>query len=327
MYQNWTKGVTVRLAVFDSSYGDTAVEALAAAPWGVEVVDARVDTSPADGILVQYATVTAADLDEHPEWRVIGRYGVGVDTIDLTAASERGIPVVNVPDYCEEEVATHAAALVLAATRRVTEADTLVRAGRWSEWNTLRPIRAMSGMTLSLIGVGRIGREVIRLLSPFFGRIVAHDPWAAEVVGAELVSLDEALASADVLSLHVPLTAQTRHLVDGTALTKMKPAAYLVNVSRGGLVDSAALATALHEGRLAGAALDVLENEPPIDDPILLAPHVTLTNHLAWYSEGSEVRLRSLLAERCASILAGGEAPTIVNRAALEAGRGAPTPS
>ncbi len=316
----------MRLAVLDSSYGDIAVEAAAAAALGVEVVDARVDASPVDGVLVQYATVGAAELDAHPEWRVIGRYGVGVDTIDLAAASERGIPVVNVPDYCEEEVATHAAALVLAATRRVGEADALVRAGRWAEWNTLRPVRALSGMTLSLLGVGRIGRETIRLLSPFFGRIIAHDPWAADVPGAELVSLEEALAEADVLSLHAPLTADTHHIIDAAAIARLKPTAYLVNVSRGGLVDSAALAAALHEGRLAGAALDVLEQEPPAGDPILDAPHVTLTNHLAWYSEESEERLRSLLAERCASVVTTGDAPTIVNRADLAARRGAPTP-
>lgn len=316
----------MRLAVLDSSYGDIAVETAAAAAHGVELVDARADASPVDGVLVQYATITGADLDAHPEWRVIGRYGVGVDTIDLAAASERGIPVVNVPDYCEEEVATHAAALVLAATRRITEADALVRAGQWAEWPTLRPIRALSGMTLALLGVGRIGRETIRLLQPFFGRIIAHDPWATEVPGAELVSFEEALGEADVLSLHLPLTADTHHLVGAAAIASMKPSAYLVNVSRGGLVDSAALAAALHEGRLAGAALDVLEHEPPAGDPILDAPHVTLTNHLAWYSEESEARLRSLLAERCASVLATGDAPTIVNRAALAEASGAATP-
>lgn len=313
------EGVAVKLAVLDSSYGDIVVETDAAAAHGVEVVDARADASPVDGVLVQYAAITAAELDAHPEWRVIGRYGVGVDTIDLAAASERGIPVVNVPDYCEEEVATHAAALALAATRRITEADALVRAGRWADWPTLRPIRALSGMTLALIGVGRIGRETIRLLQPFFGRIVAHDPWATEVPGAELVSLDEALAAADVLSLHLPLTADTHHLIGADAIARLKPNAYLVNVSRGGLVDSAALAAALHEGRLAGAALDVLEQEPPAGDPVLEAPHVTLTNHLAWYSEESEAKLRSLLAERCAAVLATGDAPTIVNRAALAA--------
>ncbi|MDO7882661.1 C-terminal binding protein [Salinibacterium soli] len=307
----------MRLAVLDSSYGDTAVESAAAAPLGVEVVDARADAAPVDGVLVQYATITAADLDAHPEWRVVGRYGVGVDTIDLAAAAERGIPVVNVPDYCEEEVATHAAALVLAATRRVLEADALVRVGRWADWPTLRPIRSLSGMTLALLGVGRIGRETIRLLQPFFGRIVAHDPWATDVPGAELVGFEEALAAADVLSLHVPLTAETHHLLGADAIARLKPTAYVVNVSRGGLIDSAALAAALSAGRLAGAALDVLEHEPPTDDPILAAPHVTLTNHLAWYSEESERRLRHLLAERCASVLTTGDAPTIANRAAL----------
>ena len=307
----------MRLSVLDSSYGDIDTEVAAASAAGVEVVDARIDASEADGVLVQYATIDAKALDANPTWRVIGRYGVGVDTIDLDAASERGIPVVNVPDYCEEEVSTHAAALILSATRRIGEADALVRAGRWADWNELRPIWALSSATLSLIGIGRIGRETIRLMTPFFGRIVAYDPFAAPADGVELVSLDEALEAGDVVSLHCPLTAETHHLINAAALKRMKPTAYLVNVSRGGLVDSEALAEALHANRLAGAALDVLETEPPTDDPILSAPHVTLTNHLAWYSEQSEKRLRRLLAERCADVLMGQDAPSVVNRQAL----------
>lgn len=306
------------LAVLDTSYGDIALEREAAAALGVDVVDARVDATPADGVLVQYASIGAAELDANPSWRVIGRYGVGVDTIDLDAAAERGIPVVNVPDYCDEEVATHAAALILGATRRVREADVLVRDGAWSQWSVLRPIRALSESTLALIGTGRIGSRTMALMALFFGRVVAFDPFAAPVEGVEFVSFEDALALGDVVSLHCPLTPETRHLIDGRSLALMKPSAYLVNVSRGGLVDSAALADALAGDRLAGAALDVLETEPPQGDPILDAPRVTLTNHLAWYSEQSEQRLRRLLAQRCASVLAGQGAPTIANRAALE---------
>lgn len=310
--------MSLRLAVLDSSYGDVAIERAAAAGAGVDVVDARTDSAPVDGLLVQYATIGAADFDAHPEWRVIGRYGVGVDTIDLAAASARGIPVVNVPDYCEEEVATHAAALILSTVRRIAAADALVRAGRWQDWPTLRPIQAMSASTLSLIGTGRIGRETIRLVAPFFGRVVAYDPYAGPIDGVELVSLDDALALGDVVSLHCPLTEQTRHIVDARAIDLMKPSAYLVNVSRGGLVDGHALAAALTAGRIAGAALDVLETEPPVGDPLLDAPNVTLTNHLAWYSEQSEQRLRHLLAERCAAVLSGGDAPSIVNKQHLD---------
>jgi D-3-phosphoglycerate dehydrogenase len=269
-------------------------------------------------VLVQYADITAEIMDANPSWKVIGRYGVGVDTIDLAAASARSIPVVNVPDYCEEEVATHAVALILDANRRITSADALVRRGGWVDWGRLRPIAPLSTATLALIGVGRIGREVIRLMRPFVARIIAHDPFAGELDGVELVDLDTALAEGDIVSLHCPLTAETRHLIDQAAIARMKPTATLVNVSRGGLVDGGALATALHEGRLAMAALDVLEIEPPsADDPLLSAPNTIITNHLAWYSEASEQRLRARLAERCAAVLRGRDIPSLVNRAAL----------
>jgi len=318
----------MKLAVLDSSYGDIAVEQRAAQPLGVEVVDARTESGPADGVLVQYASIGAAEFDANPGWRVVGRYGVGVDTIDLAEAGRRGIPVVNVPDYCEEEVATHAAALILDAMRRVSAANALVRAGRWADWPQLRPIRALSESTLALIGIGRIGRETIRLMSPFFGRIVAFDPYAAPLPGVELVDLDTALALGDVVSLHCPLTPETHHLIDAAAIARMKAGACLVNVSRGGLVDAAALAAALTDGHLAAAALDVLETEPPVDDPLLAAPNVTLTNHIAWYSEQSELKLRQLLAERCAAVLTGGDAPSIVNRDALQAASaGSETPA
>lgn len=309
--------VYMRLAVLDSSYGDIAVESAAAAAHRVDVVDARSAAGAADGVLVQYATISAAVMDANPSWKVIGRYGVGVDTIDLDAASDRGIPVVNVPDYCEEEVATHAAALILGATRRIREADILVREGRWSDWTGLRPICSLSTSTLALIGIGRIGRETIRLMAPFFERVVAYDPFATPMEGVELVGLEEALTQADVVSLHCPLTPETHHLINAETLGLMKATAYLVNVSRGGLVDTTALSAALTSDHLAGAALDVLEHEPPQGDPILVAPRVTLTNHLAWYSEQSEQRLRHLLAERCASVLVGLDAPSIVNRQGL----------
>ena len=307
------------LHVFDSSYGDVTVEKSAAEVHGVDLADARSDSRAADGVLVQYASITGEVMDANPTWRVIGRYGVGVDTIDIAAASQRGIAVVNVPDYCEEEVSTHAAALILAATRRIADADALVRQGRWADWSELRPIWSLSTATLALVGIGRIGRETIRLLAPFFGRVIAYDPFASPIDGVELVSFEEALAQGDVVSLHCPLTPDTHHLVNAERLALMKPTAYLVNVSRGGLVDGHALAAALEANAIAGAALDVLETEPPLGDPLLDAPRVILTNHIAWYSQQSELRLRHLLAERCAAVLAGQDIPSLVNRAALEA--------
>ena len=288
------------LAVLDTAYGDVEVERRAAAAQGVDILDARDGAAgprDADGVLVQFATIGADEMDAHPRWRVIGRYGVGVDTIDLDAASSRGIRVVNVPDYCEEEVATHAAALALASVRRVPQADRLVRDGGWMRWRELTPMPALSGATLGVVGLGRIGRETIRLLRPFFGRVVAYDPFVDAVDGVVLAPLESVLAEADVVTLHLPLTAETRHVID-----------------------AAALAAALRDGRLAGAAVDVLETEPADPaDPLLAAPGAIVTNHIAWYSDQSEPRLRGLLAERCASVLAGGDAPSIVNRSSLAA--------
>jgi D-3-phosphoglycerate dehydrogenase len=278
-------------------------------------------------VLVQFADVGAAEMDAHPRWRVIGRYGVGVDTIDIAAATSRGIRVVNVPDYCEEEVATHAAALALASVRRVPQADRLVRAGGWTHWRDLTPMPALSRATLGVIGLGRIGRETIRLLRPFFGDVVAYDPYVDAADDVTLAPLETVLARADVLTLHLPLTSETRHVIDAAALRRMKPTAHVVNVSRGGLIDTVALAAALEAGALAGAALDVLETEPADPaDPLLTAPGAIVTNHIAWYSEQSEPRLRALLSERCASLLVGGDAPSIVNRAALAATAGRNTP-
>lgn len=321
--------MTPVLAVLDTAYGDVDVETRAARTHGVEILDARdgaagaVDAADADGVLVQFATIGAAELDAHPQWRVVGRYGVGVDTIDLDAASERGVSVVNVPDYCEEEVATHAAALALASVRRIPQADRLVRQGGWSRWRELTPMPALSESTLGVIGLGRIGRETIVRLRAFFGRVIAHDPFVDHLDGVDVVSLETVLEQSDVVTVHVPLTPGTHHLLDAAALARMKPTAHLVNVSRGGLIDTVALADALRRGALAGAALDVFETEP-LDpaDPLLDAPGAIVTNHIAWYSAQSEPRLRRLLAERCAAVLVGKPAPSVVNRDAL-AGRGA----
>ncbi|MBB2915033.1 D-3-phosphoglycerate dehydrogenase [Streptosporangium becharense] len=310
------------LVVLDTSYGDILVEQRAAAPLSVGVTDARRggDLGTAEGVLVQYATIGAEQMDAHPTWRVIGRYGVGVDTIDLAAAGERGIAVVNVPDYCQEEVATHAVALILAANRRLTGGDRLVRDGHWPQWSRLRPVVPLSEQTLGLIGIGRIGAEVIRLAGPFFREVVAHDPAVTAAAGARMVDLPELLARADVVSLHCPLRAETRHILDERAFRLMKDGVTVVNVSRGGLIDSAALAAALGSGKVTAAGLDVLEDEPPgPDDPLLRAPNTVVTPHFAWYSETAEVRLRGLLAERCAAYLRGREVPSIVNATTLKA--------
>ncbi len=316
-----------RLVVLDASFGDITVEVAAAARYGVTLEDAGGVSGPevvevagdADGVLVQYGRIDADIIDRCPRWRVIGRYGVGVDNVDVDAATRNGIAVINVPDYCIEEVATHTAALVLAGTRRLARSRQLIDAGAWGDWPELRPIQPLSTRTLGLVGVGRIGAEVVRLLGPFFGRVIAFDPVQSPPPGVIGVGLDELFAEADVVSLHCPLTPETHNLVDASRLAAMKSDGFLVNVSRGGLVDTAALAAALRTGGISGAALDVLPQEPPgPGDALLDAPNLLLTNHAAWYSEAALIRLRHLLAERCSAYLAGEKVSTVVNARGLE---------
>jgi len=313
----------VALVIVDATYPDDEVERAAAGALGVAVRRACVDDpaglpaaiGDAAGVLVQLMRIDAATLDACPSLRVLGRYGVGIDDIDLAAATARGIAVVNVPDYATEEVASHAAALILATARRVPEADRLVRARRWDEWAELRPIAPLSESAFGLVGVGRIGGEVVRQVGPLFGSVLATDPAPGALpAGVERVELSDLLERSDVVSLHLPLTPGTRHLIDAAALASMRPHAALVNVSRGGLVDQAALAAALARGRPRFAALDVLGEEPPPDDePLLRSERVLLTNHVAWYSERAMHRLRHRLADRCARVLRGERVDGLVN--------------
>jgi D-3-phosphoglycerate dehydrogenase / 2-oxoglutarate reductase len=314
--------VSGTLLILESGFGEAQIERDAVAEFDISVVDSTelsaeaLDAAAGDveGLIVRYLSVDGPRMDEYPRLRVIGRYGIGVDNVDLDAATSRGIAVVNVPDYCIEEVATHAAALVLACWRRLPQARELIDAGAWDSWDNLRPIRRLSEATLGLVGLGRIGSEVERLLRPFFAQVIAHDPVAEPVAGIRSVELDEVFAEADVLSLHCPLTEATRHLANAERLGSMRDGALLVNVSRGALVDPEALLFGLRAGRPAVAALDVLPVEPPDPaDPLLSAPNLLLTNHVAWYSETALHDLRHLLGYRCAAYLAGRPVPSVVN--------------
>lgn len=257
-------------------------------------------TTDADGIIVTVDPLDAERIDAlGPGVRVIGRVGIGLDAIDLDAARARGIGVVHTPDYATEEVATHALALILASSRRILPGDGVARSD-FGAWRSLAPVRPLSEQTALVIGLGRIGAAVAQLLLPLFGRVVGHDPFATAlpvgVVGA--ASLDEALAEADVVTLHLPLSAESAGLIGVAELERMKRSAVLVNVARGGLVDQAALAAALRDGVIGGAGLDVLVQEPPVaDDPILAAPNVVLSPHFAWYSDSAERRARTQAAD------------------------------
>ncbi|MGD0019611.1 MAG: C-terminal binding protein [Candidatus Limnocylindrales bacterium] len=255
------------------------------------------------GLLAQYApiddTVMAALLD----LRVIGRYGVGLDNIDLPAAARRGIRVLNVPDYCTGEVADHALGLILALTRGIVFLDRSVQAGRW-DFRIGGELRRAATIQLGIVGFGRIGQALARRALALGYRVVATDPRRPPRDGVPMVELVELLSTSDVVSLHPCLDETTRHLLDARAFALMKPGAFLVNTARGGLVDQAALVEALRSGRLGGAALDVLEQEPiPAGDPLLALPNVILTPHTAFYSRESLVEMKRKVAEGMVAVL------------------------
>lgn len=239
--------------------------------------------------------------------RVISIYAVGTDRIDVAAAEERGIVVANVPDYCTTEVAEHTMALILAVWRKLPRAERIARSGTLA-LDELLPLHRLQGKTLGLLGLGRIAREVAVRGKAFGLRVIAHDPFveaaAAANLGVELCSFDDLLAASDVLSLHVPLSDDTRGWIDSRALARMPKGAFLVNAGRGGVVDETALLEALSSGRLAGAALDVLASEP-VDPahPLLALENVIVTPHMAYYSEEALVALRVATSENALAVL------------------------
>lgn len=275
----------------------------------------------AHGLIVRSATKVRGDmLAGAKELRVIGRAGVGVDNIDLVAATERGVAVMNAPAGNTVSAAELTMALILSTVRRVAAADASVRSGDWAR-SSFKGAE-LRGRTLGLVGAGRIGGEVARRCRAFGMTVIAHDPYltderAAEI-SAERVELDDLFARADVISLHVPLTDTTRGMVGTEALKSMKKDAFLVNVARGGVVDEAALAQALHDGEIAGAALDVYGNEPLEDGSVLReAPNLVLTPHLGASTSEAQELVATEIAEAVRAALADGDLSRALNAPAI----------
>jgi D-3-phosphoglycerate dehydrogenase len=271
-----------------------------------EVADAAAD---ADGILNCYAPIPAEVIRSLSHCRIIARYGIGLDTIDIPEATAKGIVVTNVPDYCIDEVSDHALALMLSLVRRVAILDRSVRAGGW-DLAPARPIHRLRGRTLGLVGFGRIARRLAEKTAPIGFHVVASDPFVSDEAmtsaGVEPGDLEAVLSTSDVVSVHAPLTPETRHLIGAAELGRMKPGAFLVNTSRGPLVDLDALRVVLEAGHLGGVALDVLETEPPDADDILLRHRdVIVTPHAAFYSEEATVEQQRKAAEQVIAALAG----------------------
>lgn len=277
-----------------------------------EVIAAGED---ADGLLVTWAPITAEVLEALPKLKVVIRMGIGVDNVDIPAATERGVAVCNVPDYGIDEVADHAFSLALALGRQLPALDARVRSGIWS----LTPVTRMPAfreMTFASAGFGRIGRSVLERARGLKFRLAAYDPFVdAEVMaaaGVAKLSLDELFAQADILSLHLPLMAETHHVVNARRLAQMQSHAVLVNTARGALIDTVALAEALQTGDIAYAGLDVFEEEPlPENHPLRQCPNALLTSHVAWYSDASVPRLRQMAT---AEILRGLRGDAMVNQ-------------
>ena len=266
----------------------------------------------ADAILVTYAKLPGELLRQLIRCKAIGRFGLGVDNIDLPAAKELGIAVNYVPDYCLREVSDHAMALLLALARKVTFANKLVQSGRW-EVPPIVPLRRLEGQVLGLVGFGNIPRALAPKAKAFGLKVLTHDPYVKPEVlaaaGVEGVSFDDLLARADFISVHAPLMPATRGLMNAAAFAKMKKGAFLINTARGPLVDEAALVAALDAGQLGGAALDVVTTEPLAkDSPLMGRDNVILTPHTAFYSVEALEELQTKCASNVARVLSGEKA-------------------
>lgn len=265
----------------------------------------------ADALLVGYAAIDAQLLDALPQCKIVSLLAAGVDTVDVDAASARGVWVANVPGIATDDVATHALALTLSMLRQLPR----YQANASADWMGRGPIAPpkLSRLTLGLIGLGQIGRRFGEFAAPLFGSVIGHDPLIESghqnaPAGIEVLTMSETIKHADVLSVHVPLVESTANMVNEAFLAAMKPGSYFVNVSRGGLVESHALANALKSGHLEGAALDTIDLEPaPADHPLLNNPRVILTPHVAYFSSFTEVEYVRVQAQNVVSWLQTGQ--------------------
>jgi D-3-phosphoglycerate dehydrogenase len=306
-----------KVVIVDHRFPNVELETQVLSKIGVVPIDAKIQSDEeflavagdADAIIVRAYPITEKLISKLTKCKVIVRYGVGVENIDVQAATRYGIYVANVPDYCTEEVAGFAFTLIMCLARKVIPSAQIGRSLNWTI-KPLSPIRRVRGQTLGIVGFGRIGRALARMALPFGFKIITYDPYGPQDVvqsaGAVKVEIEELLSSSDFISFHAPLSKETEGIIGAREFARMKTGVYLVNVARGGLFDEAELAAAIKEGKVAGAALDVLTEEPPrADNPLLGLDNVIVTPHVAWLSEEARHDLQSFAAEEVVRVLSG----------------------
>jgi D-3-phosphoglycerate dehydrogenase len=272
----------------------------------------------ADGLLNQYALLTRKVFENLPKCKVISRYGVGVDSVDLKGATDLGVIVANVPDYCMDEVSNQTISMILTLLRKTAFLDQKVKSGHW-DFRLGIPIYRTKGKTLGLIGSGKIGLEVAKKFSSFNVKVISFDPYLEKAPeGIELTDMGTLLKESDFISIHCPLNDATRHLIGEHEFRKMEKKPIVINTSRGPIIDEKALIEALKEGRISGAGLDVLEKEPPdSENPLLKMENVVLSPHIGFYSIESISELKRRAAENVVDVLTGKWPKSVINREVL----------
>lgn len=319
----------MKAVITDYQYENVETERKLITEAGAELVDCHCKTEAevikathdADAVVVQYCNATENVIHHLEHCKLIIKYGIGVDNIDVPAATKKKIFVANVPDYGVEEVSNHTMAFLLALARKLPQLTQGLKDGVWG-YSRAVPASRLSLCTLGLIGFGRIPQQICKKAQAFGMRVLAYDPYqkekAVRAAGAEPVDFDRLLQESDYVSCHCPLTAQTRHCVDAAAINKMKPTACLINTARGGIICESDLIDALKQKRIAGAALDVFEKEPlPSDSELLRLPNVIATAHSAWYTEEAIQTLQRKVAEEVVRVFEGNPPLNPINRELL----------
>jgi len=318
-----------KVVITDGGYASYDCERSVLEPLGCEIVVNEGTAEPlekictdAAGLLVRQSLIGKPLIGKMPECKVVARYGIGVDNVDLDECAKAGIVVANTPGFCVEDVSTHAIALIFAQIRRVVSHDRRIRAGEW-DIGSAEPIHRERGRTLGLVGFGAIPQCLRDKVAGFGFEVIVFDPFISDELAAEKnvtkVELNELFERADYVSVHAPLNDKTRGMIGAEQFRLMKPTSFIVNTARGPVIDEKALAEALKAGELGGAGLDVWETEPPPpDSPLREMPNVILSDHAGWYSEESLVNMQTRAAEAVAAVLSGERPESVVNPAVYD---------